>query len=125
MRERLVTGEISPEDLIWKDGVEEWKSALSWVEFRAMSVPAFQEVGMVEDDEKEWIVLEKMESGHRTTGPWSLNQIRWAVHEGRITGRDHMWKKGMSGWARIESRPEQIASPEEPTSTESENPSQP
>lgn len=117
VRRRLIAGELSPEDLLWKDGVGEWKAALLWPEFRAMSVPAFQEVEQIGEDEKEWVVLQQIEGVPKTTGPWSMKEIRVALKEGRFKGTDHLWKKGMSGWARIESRPEQL------TSKENESPS--
>lgn len=103
----LLAGELSPEDLIWKDGPGEWKAALMWPEFRALSVPAFQEVESVGEDEKEWVVLQKREGVvPKTTGPWSLSEIRDGLARGEFQPTDHLWKKGMSGWSRIESRPE-------------------
>lgn len=112
VRQRLAAGEVSPEDLLWQDEKGEWKPALLWPEFRAMSVPAFQEVEMIGENEKEWIVLERGDGAPKTTGPWSLVEIREALKEGRMKGTDHLWKKGMTGWARIESRPEHLAETE-------------
>lgn len=123
IRGRLSAGEVSPEDLLWKDGDNEWKAAFLWREFRAMSVPAFQEVERVGEDEKEWVVLEREAGASKTSGPWSLAEIRTAIKEGRLKGTDHLWKKGMTGWARIESRPERLAEPS--ISEDPEIPSQP
>lgn len=103
----LLAGELSPEDLIWKDGTGEWKPALLWPEFRALHVPAFQEVESVGENEKEWVVLQKRDgTGPKTTGPWSLKEIREGLRAGDFIENDHLWKKGMTGWARLASRPE-------------------
>ena len=125
VRRRLLAGEVSPEDLLWKDGVDDWRPALLWPEFRAMSVPAFQEVEMVTEDDREWVVLSQGEGAPQTSGPFSLREIRDGLRDGRFKGTDHLWKKGMSGWARLESRPEHLMPADAATSKENESPSRP
>ena len=106
MRHRLLSGELNPDVLIWSDEVREWRPALMWPAFRALSVPAFQEVGTIGDEEAEWIVLH-LKTG-LTSGPWSLRQVRQGILDGQWTADDCIWKKGMTGWSRIASRPEAI-----------------
>lgn len=118
VRGRLLAGDVSPEDLLWKDGIGDWRPALEWAEFRSLNVPARQEVGMIGDGEREWVLLTREEGGPKTSGPWSLHEIRDLLARGKAQPGDHLWKKGMTGWARIASRPDVIV-----TSPDPENPS--
>ncbi|MBX2986545.1 MAG: DUF4339 domain-containing protein [Bdellovibrionaceae bacterium] len=117
IRARILAGEVSPEDLVWKDGSPDWMAAHLWPEFRSMHWPAWQEAGMVDEDAGEWIVLQITPEGPRTTGPWSLREIRQALREKRLRPEDHLWKKGLTAWARISSRPENLTAdgPETPS----------
>lgn len=106
IRRRMLAGEISPEDLLWKDGENLWRAAIEWVEFKSLHVPAFQLVSVVRPIDEVWIVLRRGPNGFRTLGPWSRDTILSKIADGDVLETDHVWMKGMSGWARISSRPD-------------------
>ncbi len=119
VRRRMLVGEISPEDLLWKDGENVWRAAIEWSEFKRLHVPAYQFVAGIQSSDEAWIVLKKTGTGFRTLGPWSQKMILQKIQEGEVSQTDHVWMKGMSGWARIASRPDFF------TSSASESPSLP
>lgn len=112
---RLQAGELDPHDLVWKEGVNDWQPAMEWPEFRALSVPAFQEQG-VDEAAEIWTVLEMTGEGKKVTGPWSLKTVRQAIADGIVKETDYIWKRGMSGWAKIALRPERLAISRDPES---------
>ncbi|HRO66850.1 MAG TPA: GYF domain-containing protein [Pseudobdellovibrionaceae bacterium] len=106
VRRRMLAGEISPEDLLWKDGENAWRAAIEWPEFKRLHVPAYQLISGVQPWDDVWIVLRKAPGGFRTLGPWSKETILEKIRLGEVRDVDHVWMKGMSGWARISSRPD-------------------
>lgn len=105
--ERLLrSGDLSPEDWLCSGTLTEWKPAREWEAFRKLPFPCEQHVGLHEKTAAVWVVLSKSEEGFRQMGPLSLEQIREALMKGRLRLADHLWNEGMSGWARLSSRPE-------------------
>lgn len=103
---RMQSGEISPEDLLWRDGADQWRAAIEWPEFKRLQVPAYQFLGKISADEPVWIVLTRGPQGFRTLGPWSQKTILEKISQGELRVRDHVWTRGMTGWARVASRPD-------------------
>lgn len=110
IRERLLNGQLEPDELLWKDGEARWDLAIQWPEFRSLQIPAIQEVDVVSESDVVWTVLKKSETGHKMLGPVSLKMIRHDLREGQLSPNDYLWKKGMTGWARIALRPEHLTS---------------
>lgn len=111
LKEALLKGDLRPQELIWQQGANEWKPALMWAEFKGLDVPAFQKVGEIPEDQTEWVVLQMGPEGRpQTKGPLSMQEIRQALKAGILTSKDSLWTKGMTGWARIDSRPELVTS---------------
>lgn len=110
IKAKLLGGQLEPDELLWKDGDARWELAINWPEFRALAIPALQEVNVVPEGAVVWTVLKKTETGHKMLGPYSLLMIRHELREQKLSGNDYLWKKGMTGWARIALRPEQLIS---------------
>lgn len=100
IHEKIRKGFLSPYDLIFKDGVSEWKPAQEWDEVRHLGFPAFEAVGTDPKTEPIWIVLRNFQQ----EGPLAGQQIVSYLEEGRFKGGDLVWKKGLSGWSRLADR---------------------
>ena len=103
---QLQRGEISPEDFLWKDGEAEWRPALSWPENSKVQPPAFQFIEESSASEGRWVVLQKVEGGYRSHGPYRHEEIVQQLAQKTLSPFDHVWRPGMTGWARIQSRPD-------------------
>lgn len=117
MRLKIHRGEVAPTDLISNIEYEEgqWLMAQQWAVFEAPLFPAVQNFipGMDLDRElKEWVLLaENSESGQLLQeGPLSINDILEEIRKGKDLSRVRAWKPGLSGWARLQDRPEFAAS---------------
>lgn len=108
IHEKIRKGQISPFDLIFKDGTSEWKAAQEWPEVRALGFPAFEAIGTEANHEAVWIVLrrDRNEQKYHQEGPFQGQQILDSLRAGNLYGDDLVWKKGLSGWARLADRQE-------------------
>ncbi|UXR63449.1 DUF4339 domain-containing protein [Bdellovibrio bacteriovorus] len=113
MRLRIYKGEVGPHDLISCEATGEWKPAYEWGVFEMTLFPAAQKFipGVeVAPDEKEWVLLVSSEDGKTLVqeGPYSVREIQTSVTEQRISLQNYVWKSGLSGWCKIQDRPEFI-----------------
>ena len=113
MRLRIYKGEVGPHDLICHEQTGEWKPAREWGVFEQTLFPAAQQFipGVeVAADEKEWVLLVPSEDGKTLVqeGPYSVRDIRVSMNEHRVSPQSYVWKSGLSGWCRIQDRPEFI-----------------
>ena len=108
IQEKIRKGQISPFDLIFKEGSSEWKAAQEWEEVRRIGFPAFEAVGTEKNNELIWIVLRlhRNDQKYQQEGPFDGTQIRASLQSGNLFGDDLVWKKGLSGWARLADRQE-------------------
>lgn len=114
MREYILKGSIGPFDLIscGRDG--EWRAASEWREFERSLFPAAQEYVPGQEfatQEKEWVLLVPALDRDATLqeGPYSLQELRDGLATQRISQNQYVWKPGLSGWCRIQDRPEFIS----------------
>lgn len=115
MREHILKGSIGPFDLISCGEAGEWRAAREWREFEISLFPAAQEYVPGQDlltHEKEWVLL--VQAPDRDTvlqeGPYSLHELREGLSAQKISQNQYVWKPGLSGWCRIQDRPEFISS---------------
>lgn len=105
--ERLLRhGALSPEDWLCEGARSEWKSAREFPEFARLPFPSEQAVALFDTAAPVWVVLSIRDEESRQEGPMSMDHVRDGLLKGRYALGDHMWCDGMTGWARIESRPE-------------------
>lgn len=110
IRERIQRGEVGPFDLICQDG-DNWRPACEWGVFEAQLFPAVQAYVPGQDvalDEKEWVLLVVGDDGRSVLqeGPYSVREIQEGLRTGSISGHQHVWKSGLTGWCRVQDRPE-------------------
>lgn len=103
---RLKKGELSPEDWVCRGSVNDWKPAREFVEFSRVAFPCEQQVELHDATVPVWVVLSIQGGQPLQHGPVSLAQVREGLLKGRFRLQDHLWCEGMTGWARIASRPE-------------------
>lgn len=110
IRQLICCGEVGPFDLISCEADGSWKAAGEWG-FERTLFPATQQYvpGMdILVDQKEWVVLVSSEDGKDLVqeGPYSVREIREAVMSRRVSQQNYIWKTGLTGWCRIQDRPE-------------------
>ncbi|MEK2645597.1 DUF4339 domain-containing protein [Bdellovibrio sp. BCCA] len=111
MRARIHRGEVGPHDLISNDADGSWRPACEWGVFEVTLFPAtqaFMQGQDVVEDEKEWVLLVPAADGKGVVqeGPFSVREIREALRNHSVNGQQYIWKSGLSGWCRIQDRPE-------------------
>ncbi len=108
MKTKTLRGEISPEDLILKDGENDWRVAKEWREFPQELFPAFQVnyFKKFSAEEKGWILLKFENDIPRQKGPFSAKELQDMQKSGQIHGEDYVWKSGLTGWVRVCDRQE-------------------
>ncbi len=108
IHEKIKKGHLSPQDLIFNENFSDWKPAQEWEEVRRLGFPAFEAVGMDEQDKLVWIVLRRnpVDQKYTQEGPLDGTQIISFLKYGSLLEDDLVWKKGLSGWARIGDRAE-------------------
>lgn len=105
--ERLLRhGALSPEDWLCEGAQSEWKAAREFPEFSRLPFPSEQAIALHDTQAPVWVVLSIRDEEKHQEGPMSMDQVRDGLLKGRFALSDHMWCDGMTGWARIESRPE-------------------
>src|SRR5690606_16819328 len=52
--------------------------------------------------------------GGQTVGPFTLQQVKQRIAEGRTSREDLIWKEGLSGWVAISTLPEFRETPPPP-----------
>lgn len=114
MKKKIMRGEISPGDLICRDG-ENWLPAMEWRDFPRELFPAFQKnyFKATNPDEKEWILLifnQENPEGHQQ-GPYSINEVKQMLSENIVSAEDYIWRTGLSGWVQLRDRAEFAPSP--------------
>ncbi|MEN0059575.1 MAG: DUF4339 domain-containing protein [Bdellovibrio sp.] len=110
---RIQKGEIGPFELLYNEQEQQWRPAREWGVFPESLFPAGQVVSTVVEELSqvenlmEWVLLRKLEEGRVTQeGPYSLRQIREGLQKKEISLDQYIWKTGMTGWCRIQDRPE-------------------
>ena len=108
IHEKIRQGQLRPQDLIFNQESQAWKAAQEWQEIYRLGFPAFEAVGTEKNDELIWIVLrqDRADKKYHQEGPMDGQQIITFLLEGRLQGDDLVWKKGLSGWARLSDRAE-------------------
>lgn len=110
MRHRIMKGDVGPSDLISHGDSGDWKPASEWREFEVSLFPAVQSFvpgAEVSQSEKEWVLLVPSEDGGGLQqGPYSIREIQDGLRTKKISRGFYIWKAGLSGWCRIEDRPE-------------------
>ncbi|MGZ3840445.1 MAG: GYF domain-containing protein [Bdellovibrio sp.] len=110
IRQRIIRGEIGPQDLIFNDNEKTWKPAGEWKNFEPSLFPASQghdPINGVAMDEAEWVVLIPTGDGKvLQEGPLSVREILEHLARKRISVHQYVWKNGLSGWCQIKDRAE-------------------
>jgi hypothetical protein len=111
VQDKIKKGHLSPRDLIFSQTTGEWKPAHEWEELRKLGFPAFEAIGTHSENESVWVVLhlDRSEQSYKQEGPFANNDIIQAVRAGKLAWEDLVWKKGLSGWARVMDRQEFIS----------------
>jgi hypothetical protein len=113
IQDKIKKGQVGPFDLVFNEETKEWKPAIEWAELRQLGFPAFEAVKTDSFQESIWIVLHKDPANqtYKQEGPFSGALILKAVNDGMLGWEDLVWKKGLSGWARLSDR-EEFTSPD-------------
>ena len=112
MRAMIHRGEVGPHDLICNEEQEgRWLPALEWGVFEMGLFPATQSYiqGMdVDVDLKEWVLLASDPATGKLhqQGPYSVQEIMELLRQNKAHPAQHVWKTGLSGWSRLQDRPE-------------------
>lgn len=111
IKEKIAKGEVGPYDLLLvADG--EWKPAADYKEFPYHLFPAWQEwdraFGDTHPEEKKWVLLFKNSQGvPQQAGPVSSIDVQQFIQaKNQDISSLWIWKTGLSGWARVQDRPE-------------------
>ncbi|WP_413291428.1 DUF4339 domain-containing protein [Bdellovibrio sp. HCB337] len=110
MKRKIMRGEISPTDLIMKEGENSWQQAMEWRDFPQELFPAFQKNYFKKSDaqEKEWILLVFSAANPEGSqeGPYSVVDIQNMIVERKISIEDYVWRSGLTGWVQVKDRAE-------------------
>lgn len=110
MKRKIMRGEISPGDLILKDGESSWLPAMEWREFPQEMFPAFQKNYFKKSDsrEREWILLVFNSENPQgiQEGPYSVEDIQKMITDGKVSIEDYVWRTGLTGWVQLKDRAE-------------------
>lgn len=111
MRALIHRGEVGPHDLISLESDGAWRPAMEWGVFEMTLFPATQEFipgGDIQTEERQWVLLVPSEKGHGfiQEGPCSHTEIRELLKKQSLSGNVYVWKAGLSGWSRLQDRPE-------------------
>lgn len=108
LTDKIKKGQLGLFDLVFNEETNEWRPAQDWPELRHVGFPALEAVGLHSAEEAVWVVLhqEPETKLHRQEGPFSAKDIEQEISGGRLSREDLVWKKGLSGWARLNERPE-------------------
>lgn len=110
IRQRIHRGEIGPQSLVSNTVEDRWKPAKEWGVFEDSLFPALQgqELEQINLEEKSWVLLVPSAEGKGILqeGPFSLMELKQGIREGRISVQQFIWKSGLSGWCKIQDRPE-------------------
>lgn len=101
IRLKISHGEIGPEDLVFNQEADQWKSAREWRVFESDLFPANQLQKGEEPLPAEWVVLTSVQEG-----PYSEAEIAFKLQSGELSEFHHAWKPGLSGWVQIKDRSE-------------------
>ncbi|WP_041577163.1 DUF4339 domain-containing protein [Bdellovibrio bacteriovorus] len=103
-------GDLSPSSPVSLGTKAHWKPASTWQYFPAKHFPALQEVNteLLEAISELWTILsyDGRLNAFIQTGPYSTSEVRTNLALKKVKRSDHIWKKGLSGWAKIADRPE-------------------
>ncbi|KHD87329.1 MAG: hypothetical protein OM95_15030 [Bdellovibrio sp. ArHS] len=111
MRALIHRGEVGPYDLVCCARDSVWKATCEFAEFERSLFPAVQVFVPGEEvaqDEREWVLLSPSETGKSLIqeGPFSVRELRDMLINKKIVGEQYIWKSGLSGWCRLQDRPE-------------------
>lgn len=111
MRARIYRGEVGPHELISNDREGQWKPACEWADFEASLFPAGQALVLGQEvsyTEKEWVLLVPVGDGKSflQEGPFSVQDLSAMMAKKMVASHQYIWKSGLSGWCRIQDRPE-------------------
>ena len=136
LKAMLARGEIAPADLVWKDGMAEWKAISTLPELRPAPAapaappppapappppayapppapayaPAPPPAPAPVADTSSWSIGR----GGQQLGPYSTADVQRMAASGQIAPGDVLWKEGMAQWLPIGSIPEFAARPGAP-----------
>lgn len=110
LQDKIKKGQLGPHDLVFHQQTQEWKPAIQWTELRHLGFPAFEALNTENAKETVWIVLhlDPAAKEYQQEGPFSANEVSRGLVDGKYKGEDLVWKKGLSGWARLSDRLEFI-----------------
>lgn len=104
---KIKSGELRPHELVFCNSQEEWKPLVEWGCFPRESFPCFQQLWSRHENEQAWILCRQVNANEmRQEGPLSLSEIKDKLKIGQLSDMDLIWTHGMTGWSRIEDRPE-------------------
>ncbi len=110
MRLKVHKGEVGPTDLVLNEEQGDWVAASQWGCFEAALYPSKQGHidGIAPSQEKEWIVLmpHPETKSLQQEGPFSVQEVLSSLKAGRVQPSQYVWKSGLSGWCRLQDRPE-------------------
>jgi hypothetical protein len=113
VQDKIKKGQVGPSDLVYNQNIQAWKPAIEWDDIRRLGFPAFESVKTDSFHEPIWVVLHKsvQDQTYKQEGPFAGTEIARAVQAGEFSMDDLVWKKGLSGWARLGDR-EEFTSPD-------------
>ncbi|MGE0526093.1 MAG: DUF4339 domain-containing protein [Bdellovibrionales bacterium] len=100
MHARIRDGRLRPFDLVYKEGDRGWCMALECPELKE----AFADIESTGSPARPWVCLQKKtKSGLNfvTTGPFSEEEVKRALMEGKLTYGDYAWREGLQEWRRL------------------------
>ena len=106
IEDRVKDGSIQPQDLIYRSGEKKWLPVKDRWQFQK----SIAQKRTSQIPKKDWTVLKKTNA--KALGqspevfqykPYSLEEIREALHQGVVSYSDWAWTNGMKGWQCIRS----------------------
>lgn len=103
----LKTGEISVNDLIFKEGEKEWRKISEFPHF-AKILLELTAVPEIVTERPQWILLkrnlEDTQPGHSRfdqLGPFQKDEILQKIRSGEAHWTDYIWKQGYNSWQKL------------------------
>ncbi len=100
IKEAIAKGNLSPFDLIYKEGAEKWQPIYQRQEFSKLFKQNIKANFL-----DSWVVLTKRpgEKGvaYIQRGPFSTDQVKDLLAQGEVQYRDFIWQEGRDKWSRI------------------------
>lgn len=101
LSQKVTSGSLKKEDVLFREGDLEWRVASSFAELKELWKSNDQA-----NPPTEWVVMSQEPTtqglpSFLQKGPFTSAQLKSALEAGEIKYQDHVWKQGWSEWKKI------------------------